>query len=183
MKIIVGISGASGVQYGIEFLKSLKNQNIEIHLVLSEWAGKIVTTETDYKLDEIKKLATKSYGNNDLSAPIASSSYLVDGMVVVPCSIKTVSEIATARTGTLIARAADNVLKMRKRLILGVRETPLSTIALEQMYKLSVAGSTIMPLAPAFYHNPKTLIDLYAFMSGKIMDCLGIENNEYKRWE
>ncbi len=182
MRIIVAITGASAVQYGIDFLESLQNRDIEIYLVMSDWAEKLITTETDYKVEEVIKLGTKYFRNNELGAPISSSSFLVDGMVVVPCSIKTVSEIANAHTGTLIARAADNMIKMRKRLILGVRETPLSTPALEQMYKLSIAGATIMPLAPGFYHKPKELKDLYAFMNGKIMDSLGIENNEFKRW-
>lgn len=183
IKLIVAISGASAVQYGIEFLESLQHKNVEIHLVMSEWAEKLILTETDYQVADVRKMAHSFYDNNQLDAPISSSSFLVDGMVILPCSIKTSSEIANAHTGTLIARSADNILKMRKKLILGVRETPLSTPALEQLYKLSLAGATIMPLTPGFYHKPKEIKDLIDFMNGKIMDCLGIENDEFLRWK
>ena len=183
MRIIVGISGASGIQYGVELLKVLKGKKIETYLVMSEWAEKLIEIETDYDPKEVKKLATKSFRNNEMDAPISSSSFLVDGMVVVPCSVKTASEIANAHTGTLLTRAADNVLKMKKKLILGVRETPLSSPALEQMHKLSLAGAIVMPLAPGFYHKPKEIKDLFSFINGKIMDCLEIENKEFKRWE
>ncbi len=183
MRIIVGISGASGIQYGVELLKALKGKKIETYLVMSEWAEKLIEIETDYAPKEVKKLAIKSFGNKEMDAPISSSSFLVDGMVVVPCSVKTASEIANAHTGTLLTRAADNVLKMKKTLVLGVRETPLSSPALEQMHKLSLAGAIVMPLAPGFYHKPKEIKDLFSFINGKIMDCLGIENTEFKRWE
>ncbi|MFH1587649.1 MAG: UbiX family flavin prenyltransferase [Candidatus Diapherotrites archaeon] len=183
MRIIVGISGASGIQYGVELLKALKAKKIETYLVMSEWAEKLIGIETDYDSEEVKKLATKSFGNMEMDAPISSSSFLVDGMVVVPCSVKTASEIANAHTGTLLTRAADNVLKMKKTLVLGVRETPLSTPALEQMHKLSLAGAIVMPLAPGFYHKPKEIKDVFSFINGKIMDCLGIENTEFKRWD
>lgn len=183
MRIVVAISGASAVQYGIELLKALKEKRIETYLVISEWAEELIRTETDYKVDVVKKLATKCFGNSELDASIASSSFLIDGMVIVPCSVKTLSEVANAHTDTLITRAADNVLKMKKRLVLGVRETPLSTPAIEQMYKASIAGAIILPLAPGFYHKPKELKDLFAFINGKIMDCLSIENEEFERWK
>ncbi|MFH1256007.1 MAG: UbiX family flavin prenyltransferase [Candidatus Diapherotrites archaeon] len=182
MRVIVAVSGASGVQYGVELLKALNEKKVETHLVLSEWAEKLIGIETDYKISEVKKLAEKCYGNKELDAAIASSSFLVDAMIVIPCSVKTISEIANAHTDTLITRAADNMLKMKKRLVLCLRETPLSAPAIEQMYKVTVAGAIVMPLAPGFYHKPKELKDLYAFISGKAMDCLGIENTEFRRW-
>jgi len=183
MKLIVAITGASGIGYAIELLNTLKKKNIEIHLVMSEWAEKLIEEETEFDPKEIKKLAFKVYDNKNMASEIASSSFLVDGMVIIPCTLKTASEVANAHCGTLIARAADNILKMRKKLIVCVRETPLSTPALEQMHKIALAGGIVLPLSPGFYHKPKEIKDLLAFISGKVMDCFGIENNEFKRWE
>ncbi|MFH1390964.1 MAG: UbiX family flavin prenyltransferase [Candidatus Diapherotrites archaeon] len=183
MKLIVAITGASGIAYAIELLNALKKKNIEIHLVMSEWAEKLIEEETEFDPKEIKKLAHKVYDNKDMASEIASSSFLVDGMVIIPCTLKTASEVANAHCGTLIARAADNILKMRKKLVVCVRETPLSTPALEQMHKISLAGGIVLPLSPGFYHKPKEIKDLLAFISGKVMDCFGIENSEFKRWE
>ena len=182
MKLIVAICGASGIQYGIGLLKALKEANVETCLVMSEWAERLVREETDYKIEEVKKLASKCFDNKDMAAPIASSSFLVDGMVVMPCSLKTASEIANAGCGTLIARAADNMLKTRKKLVLGIRETPLSTAALEALYKCSVAGAIVMPLSPGFYHKPKEIKDLSAFIIGKALDLFNIPNEKFKRW-
>ena len=182
MKLIVAICGASGIRYGIELLKVLKEAKVEAYLVMSEWAAVLVKEETDYKIEDVKKLATECYDNKDMAAPIASSSFLLDGMIIVPCSLKTASEIANAHCGTLIARAADNMLKIRKKLVIGIRETPLSTPALEALHKCSVAGAIVMPLCPGFYHKPKEIKDLFSFINGKILDCFGIENNEFKRW-
>ena len=182
MRIIVAICGASGINYAVDLLKALQKEDIEVYLVLSEWAEKLIEEETELKAEDIKKLATKCFDNKDMAAPLSSSSFLVDGMVIIPCTLKTASEVANAHCGTLIARAADNVLKMKKKLVVCVRETPLSTPSLEQLHKLSLAGAIVMPLCPGFYHKPKEIKDLFAFISGKIMDCLGIKNNEFKRW-
>ena len=182
MKVIVGISGASGIEYGIELLKALKKAGAETFLVMSEWAEKIVEIETGYKISEVKGFADHVYGSNDMSAPIASSSFLVDAMVVIPASIKTVSEITTAHTGTLLTRCADIMLKMRRRLIVCPRETPLSTPALDTMHRLSLAGAVILPLSPGFYHKPKDIKDLYKFITSKVLDVLGIDNSEIRRW-
>ncbi len=183
MKVIVGITGASGISYAVDLLQRLNKKGVEIYLVMSEWSEKLVEEETDYKIEDIKKLAKECFDNKNMAASIASSSFVVDSMIVIPCTLKTTSEIANAHCGTLIARAADNMLKMRKRLVVCVRETPLSANAIEQMHKISLAGGIVMPLCPGFYHKPKEIKDLLAFISGKAMDCLNIENNEFKRWK
>ncbi len=182
MKLIVGVCGASGVNYAIELLKSLKENKIETFLVLSEWSQKLIEEETDCKISEVKKLANHVYSNQDMTAPIASSSFLVDGMIVIPASIKTVSEIATADCSTLISRSCDNMLKTRKKLVVCVRETPLSPPALRNLYDISLFGGIVFPLSPAFYHKPKNIKDLEAFIIGKLLDLLGIKNEKFKRW-
>ncbi|MEK6972963.1 MAG: UbiX family flavin prenyltransferase [archaeon] len=182
-RIIVAISGASGIDYGIELLKELKKQKIEIHLIISEWASEVMKAETEYSINEVKKLANFCYDSKDLSAGISSSSFLVDSMIIIPASIKTASEIAHADASNLISRAADNILKMRKKLIVCIRETPLSTAALEMLYKLSLCGAIVLPLSPAFYHRPKNLQDIKDFIVGKCLDVLEIENKKFKRWK
>ncbi|VVB98737.1 Flavin prenyltransferase UbiX [uncultured archaeon] len=181
-KLIVAITGASGANYAVALLRALKEKGIEVHLVVSEWAEETLKLETGMKTNDLKKIVHRAYANDDLAAPIASSSFLCDGMIVMPCTLKTASEIANAHCGTLISRAADNTLKMRGRLVVGVRETPLSTPALEQLHKISIAGGIVMPLCPAFYHKPKEIKDLEAFIVGKALDCLGIGNSEFGRW-
>jgi len=164
MKLIVAICGASGVEYGISLLEALKDAKIETHLILSEWAEKLIKEEAGYSVAEVKKLASKVYEYRDMAAAISSSSFLVDGMVVCPATVKTVSEIANAASNNLISRAADNMLKTRKKLVVCIRETPLSGPCLEN-------------------HKPKTIKDLEAFITGKIMDLLGIENKKFQRWK
>jgi flavin prenyltransferase len=182
-KIIIGITGASGTNYALTLLKSLKKQKIEVHLIISEWAEKVLKEETGKKVSELKKLAFKNYDNNDLAARISSSSFLVDGMIILPCSIKTVSEILHSHTSTLITRCADNMLKTKKKLVIGVRETPLSGPTLENLWKLSIYGAIIFPLSPGFYHKPKKIVDLENFIVGKALDLLEVSNNEYNRWK
>lgn len=182
-KIIVAICGASGVQYGIELLKALKEAQVETHLVLSEWAEKLIEEETESNVNEVKKLAGKVYGYRDMHAAISSSSYLVDGMIVCPATVKTVSEIAHADSSNLISRSADNMLKTRKPLIVCIRETPLSGPCLENLAKIAQYGGIVMPLSPGFYHKPKTIKDLTDFIVGKALDLFGIPNKKFKRWE
>jgi len=182
MRLIVAICGASGVQYGIELLKELKEKRVETHLVLSEWAEKLVEEETDSDVEEVKKLASNVYGHKEMAAAISSSSFLVDGMVVCPATVKTVAEIANADSSNLISRAADNMLKTRKRLVVCIRETPLSGPCLENLAKIAQYGGIVMPLSPGFYHKPKNIKDLTAFITGKIMDLFGIENEKFERW-
>ncbi len=183
MKLVVAICGASGVGYGIELLKALKEAKIETHLVLSEWAEKLIEEETNYKLAEVKKLADKCHGYKDMAAAISSSSFSIDGMIVCPATVKTVSEIANAHSGNLISRAADNMLKTRKKLVVCIRETPLSGPCLENLAKIAKYGGIVMPLSPGFYHKPKSIKDLEAFIIGKIQDIFSIKNNKFKRWE
>lgn len=182
MKIVVAICGASGVNYGIELLKALKEAGVETHLVLSEWAERLFEEETDSSVEEVKKIASKSYGYKEMGAAISSSSFLVDGMIVCPATVKTVSEIANAHSGNLISRAADNMLKTRKPLIVCVRETPLSGPCLENLAKIAQYGGIVMPLSPGFYHKPKSIKDLEAFIVGKALDLLGIKNEKFERW-
>jgi len=183
MKIIVAVCGASGINYAVELLKTLKEKDIETYLVISKWAEKVTELETDYKIDEIKSMATECSDEYDMAAPISSSSFLVDGMIVIPATVKTVSGIANAYCDNLITRAADNVLKMKKRLVVCIRETPLSPATLENLKKISLYGGIVMPLSPGFYHKPKDLNDIYKFIVGKCLDALGIENNEFERWK
>jgi 4-hydroxy-3-polyprenylbenzoate decarboxylase len=182
-RIIVGISGASGVQYGIEVIKALINYEIETHVILSKWAEFVLIDECNLDKSAIKDLTPHVYNELDMSAIIASSSTMTDGMVVIPATVKTVSNIATANTGNLIARAADIALKMRRTLIIGIRETPLSPACIHNLFQLSTYGAIILPLSPGFYHKPQNIQDLYNFMTGKVLDCFNIPNKMYKRWE
>jgi 4-hydroxy-3-polyprenylbenzoate decarboxylase len=182
-RIIVGISGASGVQYGIEVIKALINCEVETHVILSKWAEFVLIDECNLDKSAIKDLTPHVYNELDMSAIIASSSTMTDGMVVIPATVKTVSNIATANTGNLIARAADITLKMRRTLIIGIRETPLSPACIHNLFQLSTYGAIILPLSPGFYHKPQNIQDLYNFMTGKVLDCFNIPNKMYKRWE
>ena len=182
-KIIIAMCGASGVQYGIEVLNALKGAGCETCLVMSKWAERVMKEETGLKPEAVRKTADHVFDNEDMAAPISSSSFRVDGMVVIPATVKTVSEIANAYSGTLINRAADNMLKTRKRLVVCIRETPLSGPCLENLAKIARYGGIIMPLSPGFYHRPKHINDMYNFITGKVLDCLGVENSKFKRWE
>jgi 4-hydroxy-3-polyprenylbenzoate decarboxylase len=182
-KIIVAMCGASGIQYGIEVLRALKEAGVETYLVMSKWAGRLVEEETELKPEAVRKMASHVLQNNDMAAPISSSSFSVDGMVVIPATVKTVSEIANAHSGSLITRAADNMLKMRRPLVTCIRETPLSGPCLENLAKIAQYGGIVMPLSPGFYHKPKDINDMYNFITGKVLDCLCIENKKFKRWK
>lgn len=182
-RIIVGVCGASGIEYALEFLKELKKcKELETHLIISEAAKKVIELETDFKARDLERLADFSYGNKNMTASISSSSFQAESMIVIPASVKTCSAIANAYTDELIARSADNILKFKKRLVICIRETPLSPACLKNLHELSLMSAIIMPLSPGFYHKPKTKKDLVDFMVGKCLDALGIENN-YKRWK
>lgn len=181
MRVIVGICGASGVSYAKILIEELKKRNVETHAIISDWAKEIIKYElSDFKIDS---LATRVYDNNELAAEISSTSFLVDAMIVIPASVKTVSDIANAHTDNLIARCADNMLRQHKKLIICIRETPLSAPTLENLHKLALCGAVVFPLCPAFYHKPKTIEDMQRFIVGKILDLLGIENSLFKRWK
>lgn len=188
--IVVAITGASGTIYAVKLLEVLKKLNIETGLVVSNPAkivmnyelGTDSNTNFDIDLDYLKSLATNYYESNDLTASINSGSFKFDSVVIVPCSMKTVSAIANSYCDNSISRVADVALKERRPLIIVPRETPLRTAHLENMGSISKEGGIILPAMPAFYHNPNDLNDIYDFIVGKILDSLKIDNNEFKRW-
>ena len=182
MKLIVGISGASGVIYGVRFLEALNRKNIETHLVLTPIAEKVLEQETDFKKQKLIELATYHYKINDLAAPISSGSFLTQGMIIIPCSMKTLAGIACGYSDNLLLRAADVTLKEKRTLIIVPRETPLRKVHLENMLRLANEGATILPAMPGFYHNPKTLDDVINHIVGKVLDILRIDHNLYQRW-
>ncbi len=182
-RIIVGITGASGVIYGIRFLEVLRELNIETHLILTEVAKKNILIETKFTVEKVEELAYKVHGIEDLAAPISSGSFRTDGMVIAPCTIKTLSGVAHSYDENLLIRAADVTLKEGRRLIVVVRETPLHMGHLELMYKVAQLGGVILPPIPAFYHSPRRIEDLIDHTIGKILDLMEIDHSLYKRWE
>jgi len=182
MRLIVGISGATGSIYGLRMLEILKEKGIETHLIVSSTSKKIILEETSYSLKKVERLASFIYENEDLHASISSGSFKVEGMVIIPCSIKTLSGIAHSYNQNLMTRAADVTLKERRKLILSVRETPLHQGHLELMLKVTQMGGIILPPMPAFYFNPKTIDDLINQTVGKVLDLLGINHHLFERW-
>jgi len=182
-RLVVGISGASGTVYGIRLLETLKKTDIETHLVMSKSAEMTLVYETDYKPKDIKALASVVHPAADIGASISSGSFPTMGMVIVPCSIRTMSEIATGVTSSLVSRAADVVLKEKRRLVLAVRETPLHGGHLRTLVTLSDMGAVIAPVVPAFYNKPKTLDDIINHTVGRLLDLFGVETKTVKRWE
>ncbi len=182
MEIVVGISGASGVQYGIRLLKVLADMEIQTHLVISKSAKQIIQIETDYSPLEVEELASEVYGEKDFTASIASGSHMFDGMIIAPCSMKTLGSIASGISDNLMTRSADVCLKEGRKLILMTRETPLSRIHLENMLRAQQAGAVILPACPGFYSKPQTIEDLINIMAGRALDQMGIKNELYKRW-
>lgn len=181
MKIVVGISGASGCIYGISLLKKLKKNN-QLHLIVTEAAKVVIKQETLYTLNEIESLADFVYKQTDIAAPIASGSFLFDAMVVIPCSIKSLSLIANCYAENLLARAADVALKERRKLVLCIREMPLHEGHLNLMLSATRMGAIICPLSPSFYHKPASIEDIITHITGKVVDIIGVEDNCYKRW-
>ena len=182
MRVVVGITGASGAIYGLRVLEELKKRKVEIHLIISKNAAFIIKEECGKDLEEVKRLADRFYENHDFSSPLASGSFKIDAMIVVPCSVKTLSAIANSYADTLISRSAINCLKEGRKLILVPRETPLDIVTIENLFKAKQAGAIILPAMPAFYHQPRDIDDLIDFIVGKILDQLGIEHNLFKRW-
>lgn len=183
MRLVVGISGASGVIYGIRALQALRELGIETHLVLTNAALETMRLETDFKKGDIVRLATEAHRLDDITSKIASGSYQTDGMLVIPCSMKTLAGIASGYSDNLLLRAADVTIKERRRLVLVVRETPLSLIHIENMATVTRAGAVVLPAMPAFYHKPKTVAALVDQVVGKALDALGVEHHLLKRWE
>jgi 4-hydroxy-3-polyprenylbenzoate decarboxylase len=183
-RLIVGISGASGAVYGIRILEFLAQRpDIETHLVISRAAGLIIAREVDLTVEEIQALADVAYHPDDLAAPIASGSFTTDGMVIAPCSIKTLSAVANSYAANLIRRAADVTLKERRPLVLLVRETPLHLGHLRLMARATEIGATVFPPIPAFYGHPQTVDDVIDETLGRVLSHLGIENELYTIWE
>lgn len=182
MRVIVGISGATGAIYGIRLLEVLRDLEVETELIISEWGARNVRIETSYDIEEVKALATVTHPIDDQAAAVSSGSHRVDAMFVVPCSMRTLACIATGTGDNLIHRSADVVLKERKPLVLATRETPLNEIHLENMLKLSRMGVSIMPPMPAFYNRPESLQDLIDHFVARLLDQVGLETNLTKRW-
>jgi 4-hydroxy-3-polyprenylbenzoate decarboxylase len=183
-KIIIGISGASGTIYGIRLLETLKNyQEIETHLVISDIAKEIIQHEDGRDPDGVLRLADIVHPINNLGAVISSGSFLTEGMIIAPCSIKSLSGIANSYNDNLLVRAADVCLKERRKLIIVLRETPLHLGHLELMTRVTRYGATLLPPMPSFYHNPKTIDDIINQTVGKVLDNFGIEHNLFKRWK
>jgi len=181
--IIVGISGATGAIYGIETLRALKTLGLPAHLIISEMGQRTLDIETGAALDEVRALADVAYNNKDVGAAVASGSFRTRGMIVAPCSIKTLSGIAHAFSYNLMIRAADVTLKERRPLVLMVRETPLHKGHLDLMAKAADLGAVIHPPVPAFYHQPETINDLVRQSVGRALDLLGVDHDLLRRWQ
>ena len=181
-RLIVGISGASGVIYGVRLLQALKELPVETHLVMTRTAEVALAHETDFKADDVRRLADVAFRIDDLAAAISSGSYRTIGMIVVPCSMRSLGEIAHGITSNLLTRAADVVLKERRRLVLVARETPLHAIHLRNMATLADMGAIIAPPVPAFYNRPKTLDDIVDHTVGRILDLFDLDTGKVKRW-
>ncbi|HXV65808.1 MAG TPA: UbiX family flavin prenyltransferase [Nitrosopumilaceae archaeon] len=182
MKLVIGITGSTGVIYGVRLLQVLKEKNIQTHLIFTEWAKKCLAMETDFSLEDVKLLATTVSDEANMASSVSSGTHKVDGMIVIPCTMKTLSSIAIGYDETLVARAAGVTLKESRKLVLVVRETPLTAINLENMLKLARLGVVILPPVPGFYIKPKTIDELVNHTVGKCLDQFGIEHNLYRRW-
>ena len=182
-RLIIGVSGASGTVYGVRLLELLQDADIETHLVMSKAARLTLGYETDYKFNDIKEMADEIHAIEDIGASVSSGSFKTLGMVVAPCSIKTMSEICTGVTSNLLARSADVVLKERRRLVLMVRETPLHLGHIRTMQAVAEMGAVIYPPVPAFYARPSSLEDMIDHSLGRVLDLFDIDLGVVKRWK
>jgi flavin prenyltransferase len=183
LRLIVGISGASGAVYGVRVLEMLRDAGIETHLVMSKSAEMTLVYETDLKPKDVRALASVCYPVADIGAAISSGSFPTMGMIIAPCSIRTMSEVATGVTTSLLSRAADVVLKEKRRLVLAVRETPLHGGHLRTMTALADIGAVIAPIVPAFYNKPRSVDDIINHTCGRLLDLFGIDTGTVKRWK
>ncbi len=182
MRIVVGISGASGAIYGVRTLEALARLGVETHLVMSDTAGETIAYETSYTVEQVIALAHRVYPVSDVAAAISSGSYKTDGMIIAPCSIKTLAGIANSYNDNLLTRAADVTLKERRKLVLMVRETPLHLGHLRHMVAVTEMGAVVLPPMPAFYHLPKTVDEIVDQSIGKALDQFGLDASLFKRW-
>ena len=182
-RMIIAITGASGVVYGIQMLRAMQKTPYETHLIISEPGSRNIEIETGLSPAEIKRMAHYTYLNTDVGAALASGSFITEGMVVIPCTIKTLSGIANCYTDNLIVRAADVTLKEKRKLVLVVRETPLHQGHLRLMTMVADTGALLLPPVPSFYHQPKTIEDIVNHTVGKIFDYFNIEHDLFKRWD
>ena len=183
MRVIVGITGASGAVYGVALLRALASLGHEVHCTVSDYGWKVLEHECGLTEKDIRPLATVLYPVHNLAATIASGSFKADAMCVAPCSMRTLAAIASGLADNLLCRAADVMLKERSNLVLAVRETPLSPVHLENMLRLARIGVAIVPACPPFYHHPATINDLVTAYTGRLLDCLGIDNTLAPRWQ
>jgi 4-hydroxy-3-polyprenylbenzoate decarboxylase len=181
-RLIVGITGATGTIFGVRILETLRGTGVETHLVMSRWAVRTLAHETSYSVEQVQQLADVFYAPGNQGAAISSGSYLSRGMIVAPCSMRTLAAIATGQGDNLLHRAADVVLKERRKLVLMVRESPLNDIHLENMLKLSRMGVVILPPVPAFYNHPQTLDDMVNHITMRALDQFEIETDAANRW-
>ena len=181
--ILIAITGASGVIYGVELLKALKDLNMETGLLISDPAKIVIEYEMEESVEEIKSLADHYFEANEIDSSVNSGSFKFDSLVIIPCSMKTVSAIANGYASNSITRVADVALKERRTLVLVPRETPLRDVHLKNMLRISKEGGIILPAMPAFYHNPENIQDITNFIVGKVLDVLKIDNEMFKRWK
>src|SRR5882724_9784499 len=182
-RLIVGITGATGTILGVRLLQVLKEEEVETHLVLSNWGARTLVHETSYTVQQVQQMAAQHYAPQDQGAAVSSGSFVTDGMVICPCSVRSLAAIAQGHGDNLVHRAADVILKERRKLVLMVRETPLSDIHLENMLKLSRMGVVIFPPVPAFYHHPQTIDDIVNQTVMRVLDQFGIHIASPARWE
>lgn len=183
MKLVVGISGATGAIYGIRLLQVLKTCQVESHLVMTDSAKRTIDMETTFSVKEVEKLADFIYDNRDIGASIASGSFKTDGMILAPCAIKSLSALANSYNDSLLIRAADVMLKEKRKLVVIPRETPLHVGHLKLMTAVAEMGAVVLPPMPAYYHMPKTIDDIINQTVGKALDQFDIEHQLFKRWE
>lgn len=182
MRLIVAITGASGVVYAKRLLEVLRERKIETHLIVSKAAEKVIEHELEIARKDLEKMADTVRNVDDLSAPLMSGSFQTDAMIIIPCTMKTMAGIANGYADNLILRAADVTLKERRTLIVVPRETPLSVIHLRNMLEIAKLGVFVVPAMPAYYHEPKKIDDLVDFVVGRVLDCLGLKHHLFKRW-
>ncbi|KAI1257911.1 hypothetical protein MGN70_000956 [Eutypa lata] len=182
-RIIVAITGATGAEIGIRLLQTLRRLNVETHVIISKWAGETIKWETNYTTATVRALADHAYSHHDLAAPISSGSFPVDGMIVVPCSVRTLAAINAGVCDDLVTRPAEVALKERRRLVLAVRETPLSEIHLRNMLEVTRAGAIVAPPVAGFYTKPASVEEVVDQKTGRLLDLFGLDAKNFVRWE